>query len=199
MNMSLPTIRGIVLVFAAFLPTFVCAQTFPHTFTNGSIADADELNANFDAIEQHVENRRGVYETSVVANGILVRTLANIDHTAFVNLCGDNTGCVARLCVYSEVPETLTSSDLTECSTPWIIAYDAPSGRWSFREIVGGAGFLSTDGDDVSSDPLTFGACAISDGETSGPTTSLQDLRFGFSVVNNYSTPGRGCSVALSD
>jgi len=72
---------GLVLASVLALPLVVAADTVtvPNTFTNGTTADANEVNANFDAVESAVNDndaRIGAAESGVASNaaGIIAET-----------------------------------------------------------------------------------------------------------------------------
>jgi len=62
---------GVALVAIVIVPLVAMAVTVPNTFVNGTTADADEVNANFDALAAAVNGITGLFgnNTSLAANG----------------------------------------------------------------------------------------------------------------------------------
>ena len=94
MKISQKTIAGFLLILLA--P--ITAITVPSlvTFTNGTVADATQVNANFQAINDYLS-------TNVPANSVIyslpdgVDTL-DVDPSDFDTLCNDNDGCDIMVC-----------------------------------------------------------------------------------------------------
>lgn len=58
--MRLPKIRALLWTSAVLVPGLVVAGvTLPHTFSNGAVADATEVNANFGALKAALDQRDG--------------------------------------------------------------------------------------------------------------------------------------------
>ena len=79
-------------LFVVFLIPVVSVVAFnvPHVFVNGTIADADQVNANFQAVESEISDlsdlgRYTVSTGAVSSSSILV----SVEHASFSSLCGD--------------------------------------------------------------------------------------------------------------
>jgi hypothetical protein len=84
------------------------AVTIPHTFTNGNIAEAAEVNANFTAVKLFVDNLQdgtnftaGAITTNSIADGAI--TQLKIDPTVISSLSasGDDSGIVLGAQIFS--------------------------------------------------------------------------------------------------
>ncbi len=118
----------IALTIAAFMSCAATAQGLTQ-FNNGAVADADELNANFSALEERIDSLRSSYEAVVVANGFTPIAITRIDHTALLNLCGDESGCTVRLCRAFADDPGFEFADVPECQGLRHVAYDEATGR----------------------------------------------------------------------
>lgn len=186
---------------AAFLSCNAAAQDLTE-FNNGEVADADELNANFAALEQRISALQSSYEAIAVADGFRPLSITRIPHTSFLNLCGDESGCVVRLCRTFPDDPNLEYDDVPECGEPRHVAYDVETSRWragTFRSSSGVSfsGAVDGDGDGSTSNRLSFSFCALSDGESL--ILTLNDNANGLSLSNSSSTAGFVCSIVLSD
>ena len=78
----------------------VFAVNLPHTFTNGTVADADEVNANFEALANN--SNSNTYKVSIPTSTIPSdERYTALDSGRLSNLCADDDGCSLRLCVTS--------------------------------------------------------------------------------------------------
>ena len=84
------------------------AVTIPHTFTNGTIAEAAEVNANFTAVKLFVDNLQdgtnfttGAITTGSIADGAV--TQLKIDPTVITSLTvsGDDSRIVLGSQIFS--------------------------------------------------------------------------------------------------
>ena len=190
-----------IVSLAMGLPLLVVATTLPHQFVNGTVADADEVNANFSALEQQIIIQKPVFEVSVSGNGVSPQTLVNIDQTVFADFCGDANGCVARICYSSFSDPADDPAGLPACLGSRHISYDEASGKWRAGTLEeAGLNFsTSTDNNAAASNLAKFGSCFINDADVIDPVLGEQDTAAGFSVLNTSPTAGVTCSVVLSD
>ena len=187
------------LIFAALLSCDAAAQDLKE-FSNGEVADADELNANFAALEQRISGLQSSYEAVAVADGFRPLSITRIPHTTFLNLCGDESGCVVRLCRAFPDDPNLEYDDVPECGEPRHVAYDVETSRWragTFNDSGGVSFSGAVDGDGNTSNRLSFSFCALSDGESL--ILTLNDNANGLSLSNSSSTAGFVCSIVLMD
>lgn len=198
---AMKQVTSFVAVLGAALGSAASAQSLPHEFSNGAVADAEELNENFNVLEERINGRQGIYELSLLANGVTPKALVPIEHSVFVELCGDIAGCTARLCYSFFNDPTASAGDLAECDDLLHIAYDEASGKWKAGELGSGLSTTASDNNGAVSDLLTHSACAITDGESYNPILAVQDNAPGFGLVNNANieTAGLTCSLVLSD
>ena len=93
------TARALSVITIVLLPIVaVVATNLPYQFSNGTVADADEVNANFQTLQDQISSNIARYETKALANGVTPVSTAAIDHAAFLALCGDDNGCEIRIC-----------------------------------------------------------------------------------------------------
>ncbi len=73
--------RHNLLVFAVLLsiPATTVAITLPHAFVNGTIADADEVNANFGALETAINSAPSAVGEIQIDNGVPIPYAISLD------------------------------------------------------------------------------------------------------------------------
>ena len=168
----------------------VIAVNLPHTFSNGTIADADQVNDNFSAIASSINQNLSSVEASAPGNAILT-IVSRLDHTNLTALCSDAGGCRGRLCRDNPVG----SPSLSVCDD-FILRYLVADSTWSvLRNNV------SNTLVDNNSDTFTMNnnSCLLTDADSWSLTSGYRDNNLGLSVANTTSSPTTICSVVISD
>ena len=185
---SATTRIGLALLVATVLPLVAFGQVaLPNVFTNGTVADANEVNANFDAILEET----GRYHATLVATGSPLAIPAPVTQ----QLCEDLDGCEILLVNFDSngggVP-------VFSSATPhrMFIHHTAPFYYWSMP----GNGREGEDADGtekaVTFDPSIV--CVFSDGNFTLPLGS-RDLTEGYFLFSTIPDPNTECRLTIID
>lgn len=191
------------------LPATTIAVTLPHSFTNGTIADADEVNANFAALEAAVDpldegvlqignsppttypitRERYVVEANVADVGVVVP----IDDVRLDALCRDLDGCGITIAMIDwGIPQPPAFRRFhffrSETSDYWRTEDPSPA-----TGLDGGSG----------SQEFALFDCILTDGETGAGGNSRSDLGPGFGLLNvlggGYNDGTTRCRLVIDD
>ena len=179
----------------------VMATNLPHQFVNGTVADADEVNANFAALEQQIDVQSSTMKVSVTSNGVSAMRLASIDQARFVSICADEGGCTVRLCYSTFNNPSDDPVSLAACNSERLIAYDESSGKWKAGTYsdTGSSFSTSTDNNGAVSYLATAASCRVSDADIVNPVVASQDISAGLSVLNLHQNAGLTCTATFHD
>lgn len=173
-----------VLVVGAVLPlaTFA-AVSLPHVFVNGTVADATEVNANF----QTLLAQTGRYTIGVFGGDPGVGIPA-----AAMAVCEDEDGCSLQIVRYE------AATEVVDPDIVWRLYFETDPTEPRVWQLVSPdlASTVSGRDDDGS---FTFiqelGPCVFTDGDPNAPA----DTAPGFSVQNTSGSPDVECRFTLMD
>lgn len=196
-------VLAITTAYTADLPTF----TLPNSFTNNSIADANQVNANFNKLKDEVlVNRTAINNLhfGVMAGGVEVGVLQSFQPFSTVssvagqnsqgyNFAVDQNGAFATIITDSDLQvQTINTSQSCSGSAQPILLVKKPNipNKSVFRINLG----LS---------PLNPGSWSLADmwgypsgGNSWNGTYSLESTIPTFSTISAYSTSMYGCNVS---
>jgi len=167
----------------------VAVVSLPHTLSNGTVADADEVNQNFETIVG--DSAR--YQLTVV--GASAGFSAPVPASVIVQLCEDDDGCTVRL--FSQ--DRSQPFDLPFATGPYRFQHNALS-RWSASDR---ATLLTqaTDADgNINHVAQTGSGCFFTDAEYVGFSGS--DAAPGFNLLlwnGGVTNPNRKCQLTITD
>jgi hypothetical protein len=172
---------SIAILALAIVPLVAAATTVPHTFQNGTVADADEINENFEAI---------LGETArfhvTVAGGAPVA----VPDPVMQELCADADGC--------EVVLVMNVGNIVRLlSSPTRISFNDFGGQTLWC-IAGGTSCPADQDisiDEVARTPALGPQCALDDGDTD----SSGDYDVGFTVRVLTSDSQDVCDLTIID
>ena len=190
--------RIIPVVVIVMLPVIAMGTAPLITFVNGTIADAEEVNANFEALRDEIEAQSGLpYEASVSirAGGGAVYTA--LERESLTRLCGDFGGCTVRLCTIS-APTRI-------CGDPSFLFYGAEGDLWQRQTDLGAAFPNLVAGDDGDADPetvfvmpFTQNVCRLTDADFLFPGGQLADTGQGFGLYAEAANAVT-CGIVVND
>jgi hypothetical protein len=196
--------RGrLVAALLVALPISMTAFTLPHTFANGTIADANQVNANFDALALHadeigtglyqlgntapvpyaIDHERYVVETTAAGVGVVVP----IDHGVMAQLCRDLDGCEVTLGRLDAFPSGAGQFAFRH----FHLQLSENSSRWRTE--------TDFEGDDGAGGEQAYAVldCWLTDGDAG--TLGGPDAGPGFGLVNIQGTITERCRLVLED
>jgi len=166
----------------------VAATSLPNLFTNGTVADADEVNENFNTIAGDFSR----YHLTV--NGSSAGTSVPVPMAVITQLCEDDDGCEIRL--FSQ--DRNSPGDFPFATGPYLF-HSAANARWS---VTVGTTLIvqATDGDGTLAHVAQTGTdCFFTDAEYTSFTSS--DLVAGFNLLmwNGGVYANRMCHLTITD
>jgi hypothetical protein len=167
----------------------VAGMTLPHTFSNGTVADADEVNQNFESILGDFAR----YQLSVT--GANAGNSVGVPPSVITQLCEDVDGCTVRLLSR----DRNFPGDFPFATAPYLLHY-VSSGRWS-ASIGTTPVNQATDGDGVTVHVAQTGSdCYFTDAEYLN--SSGNDGAAGLNLLlwnGGASNPNRSCQLTITD
>lgn len=152
----------LLFVFTVSNQVIASDLTLPNSFTEGTTASADEVNANFNAVKSAVDdNYARIISNEAALNNISVeRQFVGFSNDAVAGdsgLVGINAACAAtygtgaRICFDSEVYNTPNLQPIPSVSRGWLqptnFSFDSPAmfscKWWSFHRIDQSATWLT--------------------------------------------------------
>lgn len=179
------------LALALLVPTVtVLAAAVPFRFSNGTVADADDVNANFDALAAQIEaiQAASTYRVDTPAplpSGVGL-SYETVQPRQFDPLCRDEDGCTMRICYQA-------LSDTRFCSL-WTLGLVA--NRW--RAV--GVDEVPVEGLDdnlLSTVAAETSGCGLTDADRDAPLTGSVDADPGFAI--EYRENWQSCVVTFTD
>lgn len=161
--------------------TALAALNLPHTFVNGTVADADQVNGNFDAIRTDFAK----FQMSVSA---ATQATFPISAAAISQLCEDLDGCGVIIAVYG--PNGPSTAPLV--GEVVRLHFNTASGGWTTSSDQQGG----TDNDGLA-EKVSGGVlgCEVSDGNH-----TFQDSTPGFNIVVDFGFDAAAiCHLTLND
>ncbi len=187
------TRRTSMMIAAALaVAPFVAHGAFdlPFVFANGTVADANQVNANLDSIQE--DFRRLVVVTNVAEAGNAVEVAA----ADLSLLCGDGDGCSLQVMAQYDLGPNQSQ---TYFGDRLKLAYDSRSATPSYS--IYDNGIFDYDANNGQR-PLTSvggqGSCSLNDFETVGGAPQLDD-EAGFWLVVNSGVPSYTCTLVIDD
>lgn len=162
--------------------------TLPHLFSNGTVADADEVNANFASIQQDFAR----YTISTLGANDFGDSVP-IPVSVTNQLCGDGDGCSVRLSMVDWSPSFPGQHAST---AEFLFFVDPVTGHFRSSDDVSGI-----DGDGATGNIVNiFNQCYLTD-SVFQDFSAQGDPGPGFALLhwNAYSTPALQCRLTLTD
>lgn len=163
----------------------MAAVSLPHIFINGTVADADEVNENFDTIVEDFARYH------LVLTGASAGNSTPIPDAVITQLCRDDDGCTYSVLskdrnAVGDFPVAFKRAGF------WV---NSVNGRW----IEKGDGQSGTDANGIPEDLTFSGDCRVSDGEYVGFTGTDSVAGFNFVVWSGPTNPNRECHLTITD
>ena len=162
--------------------------TLPHLFTNGTVADADEVNANFASIQ----NDFARFTISTLGANDFGDSVP-IPIAVTDQLCGDGDGCSVRLSMVDWDPAQPGQHAST---AEFLLFVDPVTGRFRSSDDIAGV-----DGDGTTTNVVNiFSQCYLTDGVFQN-FSAQGDPGSGFALLhwNAYSATALQCRLTLTD
>ena len=162
----------------------MAAVSLPHIFINGTVADADEVNENFDTIVEDFARYH------LVLTSASARNSTPIPDAVISRLCRDDNGCTYT--VLSKDANEL--GDFPVMTQGWL-GLNSVNGRYAWYN-----GSPTADADGEVTNLGDFSPeCRFGDGEYVGSVGSDVVPGFNFVLMSGPPNPNRECHLTITD
>lgn len=187
-----------LIVFTAGLP-YALAVTLPHKFSNGQVADADQVNENFEALREAVGILEDAGDSPLSSTRYFLEafratslgTSIPVDHTTLISFCADEDGCTVRFCL-----SQWDANNADSCTTTHF-HYRSDTSWWR-----SGSGPAGVDGNNATNHIInSFGTCYFTDGIYSN-FVDQRDTAAGLNLLvwnGSYNYPDLSCKLIIDD
>ena len=195
--------RLIPVLIAVLLPVLVVSTPALITFVNGTVADADEVNANFQALADAID--------AAASSSLTVATRPTqpnvfIPRSAIAEICYDADGCNIRYCYSSgtggrTLCRQIISFSIAEASGVLSGRVDT-STTFSATRLEGLITYTDNNGflQEIVSIGASGTSCSFNDADRSLSDGTLVDNAPGFGLVQTQDLSGSGrCVVRFDD